>query len=130
MTEILHTLHWGLRYVVLLAGLGVLVVGSMQWSRTDADSMRVQRIAMASFVGTMHLQVLLGVLLLVFWVYYPALIGHIMMMVMGAVVAQVGAMTARRREPARAGAPIRVVAALVTLFLIVGGIMAIQRPVI
>lgn len=130
MAETLHTLHWGLRYLVLLAGVAVLVVGSMQWSRTDAEGARAQRIVMASFVGTLHLQVLLGLLLLAVWAYYPALIGHIMMMVLAAAAAQVGAIVARRREPARAGAPIRVGAALLALLLIVGGIMAIQRPVI
>jgi hypothetical protein len=115
---------------VLLAALAVLVLSTVQWTRTAADTTRMQRIAMAAFVGTLDLQVLLGIVLLVVWAYYPALIGHIVMMLLAAVVAHAGSVMARRREPARPGAPIRLAAAALALLLIVGGIMAIQRPVL
>jgi hypothetical protein len=130
MGEVMHTLHWGLRYAVLLACVAVIVVSAVQWSSTAAEATRAQRIAMAAFVGTLDLQVLLGLVLLFVWAYYPALIGHIAMMVLAAAVAHAGSVLARRREPARAGAPIRLATAALALLLIVGGIMAIQRPVV
>jgi hypothetical protein len=130
MAEFVHTLHSWLRYLVLLAGVALLVVGALHWSRTGPDSARQQRMAMAAFVGLLDLQVLLGIVLLTVWAYYPALIGHIMMMVVAAIAAHAGAVLARRREPARPGAPLRVATVAIALLLVVGGIMAIQRPVL
>jgi hypothetical protein len=130
MAEFLHTLHSLIRYLVLLAAVAVLVICAMQWTRTEAAATRGQRIALAAFVGMLDLQVLLGLALLVVWVYYPALIGHIVMMVLAALVAHAGSVLARRREPARAGAPVRLATVLIALVLIVGGIMAIQRPLL
>jgi hypothetical protein len=130
MGEFLYTVHWALRYLVLLAGVATLALAAMNWARTDAASLRTQRAAMAAFIGLLDLQVILGVILLVVWTYYPALIGHIMMMVLAAAAAHAGGIVARRREPARPGAPVRLAATLAALLLIVGGIMAIQRPVI
>jgi hypothetical protein len=130
MGQILHTVHWGLRYLVLAAALAVIVTSIVRWNRAGAGTAGAERRIMAAFVGLLDLQVLLGLLLLFVWPYYPALIGHIMMMVLAAAAAHAGAIVARRREPERAGAPVRFAAAISALVLIVGGIMAIQRPVI
>jgi hypothetical protein len=130
MGEFLHTLHWGIRYLVLLAAVAVLIICAMQWNRTEPADTRTQRIGMAAFVGLVDLQLLIGLVLLVVWAYYPALIGHIVMMVLAAGVAHAGSVVARRREPGRPGAPVRLASVVLALVLIVGGIMAIQRPVI
>ncbi|HSJ25471.1 MAG TPA: hypothetical protein VK929_12410 [Longimicrobiales bacterium] len=130
MAELVFTVHSLLRYLVLLAVLAAIVVAAIHWARTGPDSARPQRIAMAAFVGLLDVQVLLGLVLLALWPYYPALIGHIFMMVLAAIVAHVGSIMARRREPGRSGAPLRVATAVLALVLMVGGIMAIQRPII
>jgi hypothetical protein len=128
--EILHTLHWGLRYLVLLAAVVAAVLAVLGWRRSEATSSGAERGAMAAFVGLLDVQVLLGLLLLLSWPYYPALIGHIMMMVLAAAVAHVGSIMARRRGPTGSGSPVRLVAVAVALVLVVGGIMAIQKPVL
>jgi hypothetical protein len=130
MGEFIHTLHSAVRYVVLLTAVAVVVLSAVQWSRTTAEETRMQRIAMTAFVGTLDLQALLGITLLALWAFYPALIGHIAMLLLAVAVAHIGLVMARRREPARSGAPIRLAAVAVALVLIVGGIMAIQRPVL
>jgi hypothetical protein len=130
MAEFMHVLHSGVRYLVLLAGVGAAISAVLYWRRVDAAATRAQRIALSVFVGLVDLQVLLGFVLLALWPYYPALIGHIVMMVVAAAVAHAGSIGARRREPARPGAPLRLATVAAVLLLIVGGIMAIQRPVI
>ncbi|CAN5696788.1 hypothetical protein BH23GEM9_BH23GEM9_21630 [soil metagenome] len=130
MGELVHTLHWAVRYAVLAAGVGAVVAALLGWGRTQGDATGAERGLMAAFVGLVDLQVLLGLILLMVWPFHGALIGHIVMMVVAAAVAHAGSVMARRREPARSGARVRLAAVVLTLVLIVGGIMAIQRPVI
>jgi hypothetical protein len=128
--ELLHTAHWAVRYLVLLAALAAALLALLGWSRAAAHQIRHERLAMTAFVGFLDVQLLLGLLLLLSWPYYPMLIGHIVMMVLAAAVAHAGSIVARRREPARSGSPIRLAAVCLALVLVVGGIMAIQRPVL
>jgi hypothetical protein len=122
---ILHNLHSWLRYAVLLAAVGAMATAVLAISRPAED--RISRLGLTIFAGLLDLQVLLGIVLLVFWPYYPMLIGHIVMMVIAAVVAHAGSITARRRARP---AVIRLVTAALALILLVGGIMAIQRPIL
>jgi hypothetical protein len=128
MTTMLFHAHSGLRYLVLLAAVAALVAAIAGWRRSAAGG--PERILMASFVGLVDLQVVLGLVLLALWPFYGALVGHIVMMVVAAIAAHAGALLARRREPDRSGSPIRAVAVVVTLLLIVGGIMSIGRSVL
>lgn len=130
MAEILHTVHSMVRYLVLLAGVLAIVTATVGWGRGGAEVRRAERSAMGAFAGLLDLQVLLGLLLLIFWPFYPMLIGHIAMMVVAAVVAHGGSVVARRRGAGRSGSSIRAIAAALALLLIVGGIMAIQRPLL
>jgi hypothetical protein len=52
------------------------------------------------------------------------------MMVVAAVTAHVGSIMARRRADHAAAARVRVITIGLTLVFIVGGIMAIQRPIL
>jgi hypothetical protein len=128
--ELLHTAHGVVRYVVLVAGLAAAVMAVVGWNRAESTAPGGERTAMVVFVGMVDLQVLLGLLLLLTWPYYPALIGHIALMVLAAAVAHGGSLLARRRGPGRSGSPIRLAAVVTTLVLIAGGIMAIQRPIL
>ena len=128
MADILHAIHSMVRYLVLLAGV-LTVVAAVARLRSSGPA-GADRTAMTAFVAILDVQVLLGLVLLAVWPYYPMLIGHIAMMVLAAAVAHGGSMMARRREPARPGAPVRAAAVGLALVLVVGGIMAIQRPVL
>jgi hypothetical protein len=118
--------HSGLRYLVLLAG--VLAIAYFAFGlATKRPFDKGGRILGASFAGLLHTQVLLGILVLVTRVYYPALIGHIVMMVLAAGAAQ-GTMSANRRRP-QPGFALPLVGVGLALLFIVGGIMAIGRGV-
>jgi hypothetical protein len=129
MVTFLHGLHSGVRYLVLLAALAAIALALANLQRAGALA-RAERAAMGLFVGLLDLQVVLGVLLLLFWPFYGALIGHIAMMVLAAAVAHAGSIMARRREPDRSGATVRIMTVVLALVLVVGGLMAIQRSVI
>lgn len=128
MGDVVQLLHWSIRYLVLIAGVLAIVASAAQWKRTPASG--VVRITSAAFTGSLDLQILIGLFMLLVRPFYGALIGHISMMVMAAVIAHVGSIRARKREPGQSGAPLRVFAFTIALVLIVGGLMAIQRPVI
>lgn len=125
MTGLLHA-HSGLRYLVLIAAAVTLLYGIFGWfSGRSYD--RGMRISAASFAGLLHLQVLLGFIILLSGRFYPALIGHIFMMLAAAVVAQVPLSVMRRRPPeARTHLP-HVVSTAVALLLVWGGVLAIGR---
>ncbi len=118
--------HSGLRYLVLLAGLLTLayaVFGAATRRPYDRTMFRLAR----TFTAITHIQVVVGVALLLSRPFSGALIGHIVTMVFAAVVVTVVPSVMRRREPAARTYLPHVVATLVALALMVMGIMAIGR---
>lgn len=128
MSDILFHAHSGLRYLVLLAAVVAFGYAFVGWLR-KAPADRAGRALTAAFVGLLDLQVLLGIVLVFVRHWFPALAGHITMMVLAAATAHVTSVLARRRPPERAH---RVTALGVglSLLLIVGGILAIGRAVV
>lgn len=124
MDRILFNAHSGLRYLVLLAGVLALAYFAFGLA-TKRPFDKGGRILGASFAGLVHTQVLLGILVLVTRVYYPALIGHIVMMVLAAGSAQTF-MSINRRRP-QPGFVLPLVGVVLALVFIAGGIMAIGR---
>jgi hypothetical protein len=123
MTGLFHA-HSGLRFLVLLLGaLNVVVLGIGLAQKKPFE--KIHRILGASFAGALHLQVLLGVTMVAMGRYYPALIGHMVMMVLAAVAAQAAMSVNRRRTPPTLSLPLAGV--IVALVCIVGGVMAIHR---
>ncbi len=122
-TGLFHA-HSGLRYLLLLlvaANLVVLVAGLAMKQPFG----KLHRILGAAFAGTMHLQVVLGVVLVALGRYYPALIGHLVMMLLAAVLAQV-LFSVNRRKPTP-GLVLPLVGVVGALVLMFGGVMAIGR---
>lgn len=120
--------HSGIRYLVLLLGVATLLY-AMFGVATGRPYDRRMRVISVLFAGSLHLNVLVGLGLIFMGTFYPALIGHIFMMVGAAVVAQIVPSVMRRRvEEERTYLP-HVVNTLVALALVVGGIMAIGRPI-
>lgn len=122
---LLHA-HSGLRYLILLAGFAALiyaVVGLV----TGAPYRKPMRTLATIFAGSLHLQVLLGLALLFSDRFYPALIGHIFLMILAAVVAQVVPSIMRRRADDQRTYLPHVISVAVALGLIWTGIASIGR---
>lgn len=123
MTGLFHA-HSGLRFLVLLLGAAnvvVLGVGLLQKKPFG----KLHRALTSAFAGTTHLQVVLGIAMVAMGRYYPALIGHMVMMILAAVIAQVAFSVNRRRPEPSLVLPL--VGVVVALVCITGGVMAIGR---
>lgn len=127
--NILFHAHSGLRYLVLLAGVvsfGYSLIAMLRNRPWD----RPGRIMLSSFVGLMDLQVVIGLVLVFVWAFYPALWGHLTMMILAAVVGHVAAGVNKRRPPERQSHRVAVLGSAGALILIIGGIMAIGRSIL
>ena len=129
MNNFLLNAHSGLRYLILLGGvLTVLYAAYGTVSGRAYD--KTMRILASSFVGTIHLQILLGLALLFSGLFQPALTGHLFMMVFAAAAAQIPVSVMRRRpEELKSYLP-HGVGALAALAMIAAGILAIGRPIV
>ena len=123
MTALLHA-HSGLRFLLLLLGAVNLVV-LLGGLATKTPYGKLHRILAASFVGMMHLQVLIGLALVAMGRWYPALIGHLAMMMLATFLAQL-AMAVNKKRPTP-GLQLPLAGVVVSLLLIFGGVMAIGR---
>ncbi len=118
--------HSGLRYLVLLAGVVALVVLAMgAFGRQPFG--RASRICLAAFTGLLDLQILLGIAMVVMGCFYPALMGHLMMMILAAVAAHALSVYARKQGDPRRAHTIALVGVVLALGLIFAGIGAIGR---
>ncbi|MDE0359049.1 MAG: hypothetical protein OXN92_15120 [Gammaproteobacteria bacterium] len=123
--------HSGVRYLVLLFGVACILyalVGMATGRRYD----RPMRVLASMFAGSLHLQILLGVavILTIPGSFSTALMGHILPMAIAAAVAQLPVSVMRRRpEEARTYAP-HAVSALIALALIWAGVAAIGRSLL
>lgn len=123
MNALFHA-HSGIRFLVILFGaLNVLVLGIGLAQKQPFG--KVHRILGASFAGSLHLQVVLGLSLVAMGRWYPALMGHLSMMILAAVVAQ-GAQIMNRKKPTPT-LVLPLLGVLIALVLIFGGVMAIGR---
>ncbi|RKH03401.1 hypothetical protein D7Y13_29930 [Corallococcus praedator] len=123
MTFFFH-LHSGLRYLVLLSGAIALAYFAFCVA-TKKPFDKVGRIIGASYSGFLQLQVLVGIGVLVTRGYYPALIGHIVLMVLAVGSIQSLLSVNRRRTPP--GYVLPLVGTVLSLVFVAGGVMAIGR---
>jgi hypothetical protein len=127
MTTMLFHAHSGLRYLVLLAALAA--IAACAYALATDRPVRAARGLTAAYAGLLDLQILLGIALIVSGIFYGALMGHLVMMVLAAVAAHAASVLARRQAVARVGEKFRLVGLVASLVCIVGGIMAIGRSV-
>ncbi len=123
---LLHT-HSGLRYLVLLAAVIALAYALVGWlGKRRYD--RGMRITGMAFAGLLHLQVVVGIVMLVAgWPLAGHVIAHLFAMIFAAVVAQLPVSVMKRREPeARTYAP-HVVCTLISVALVWLGISWVGR---
>jgi hypothetical protein len=83
------------------------------------------RILGSSFAGLLDLQILIGIIGVAMGRYYPALIGHIVMMILAAGLAH--GLLVKNRKSANPGYVLPLIAVGGALLLVVGGIFAIGR---
>jgi len=126
--NILYHAHSGLRYLVLLAAIAALV--ALTYALSTGRSMRSASMVAAAFSGLLDLQLLLGVALVIGGIFPDAVVGHLIMMVLAAVVTHTSSIVGRRSSSERRELAIRLGGIVVALALIVGGIMAIGRGVL
>lgn len=124
MLRILFHAHSGLRYLVLLVGVAALVYFALGLA-TKRPVTKGVRILGSAFAGLLDLQVTLGIIMVAMGWYYPALIGHIVMMVLAAGVTHVLLVVNRKR--AQPGYLLPLLAVAIAFVLIIGGILAIGR---
>lgn len=118
--------HSGLRYLVLLAAVVAIAYHAYGFfARRPTD--RFARVTGAAFVGLLDLQILLGLILMMAGIFYGALMGHMVMMILAAVAAHAGGLVARRSQEARGYYGARLVGLTVALVLVVLGVAAIGR---
>lgn len=121
--------HSGFRYLVLVAGLA-LVVYAAYGALTKREYDPRMRVLSAIFVGVLDVTVLLGFINLFTGTFYPMLGGHIVMMILAAVVAHVVHAVMKRRPPEQKTYVPHLVGTLIVLGMVVAGIMAIGRPIV
>lgn len=123
MTGLFHA-HSGLRFLVLLLGAANVVILGLGLAQRRPFG-KLHRAVGSAFAGSLHLQVALGVALVAMGRYYPALIGHMVMMIVAAIAAQVTLSVNRRRPSPNLVLPL--VGVVIALVCITGGVMAIGR---
>lgn len=121
--------HSGVRYLVLLFGVACALYALFGWA-TGRRYDRAMRVLASIFAGTLHLQILLGVAVIFARGFYPALMGHILTMVIAAAVVQLPVSVMRRRPEDRRTYPPHAVSSLIALALVWAGLAAIGRPLI
>lgn len=117
-------MHSVLRFVVLLTGITMIAMcfaGLMQ----KLPFTKPARIVGSIFAGTLHLQVLLGIGLALGGLWMKRDIGHVVMMLAAAVLAQV--MLSKNRRSAQPNWVRPLIGVGGGLALIFGGIFAIGR---
>ena len=124
--NIVYYAHSGLRYLVLLAALAALVLLARGLSGSRPYD-RPARMATGIYTGTLHLQVLLGFLLVILGRWYPAVMGHLIMnMVAVAAVTVLGAW-AKRAADGKLAYKYAFAGVAVSLLLLFAGIASIGR---
>ncbi|HWE43216.1 MAG TPA: hypothetical protein VG432_11955 [Gemmatimonadaceae bacterium] len=126
--NVLYHAHSGLRYLVLLVAAAALV--ALAYAVFTGRGMRAGSALAATFAGLLDLQILLGVGLVIGGVFPDAVVGHLIMMVLAAVVTHASSIVGQRSSSERREMGIRLGGIVVALALIVGGIVAIGRGVL
>jgi len=121
--------HSGFRYLVLLLGLIVVAYAAFGVLTQRPYDSRMRGLS-AAFTGVVDLTVLLGFANLFAGTFYPQLGGHIVMMILAALVGHVVHGVVKRRPQEQKTYMPHLVGTLVVLGMVVAGIMAIGRPIV
>ena len=122
--------HSGFRYLVLLAGIIVILYAAYGLATKRKYGKRM-RVLSGVFTGIIDLTAVLGLLVVIFYTnFYTQLTGHILMMVLAVVTAHVVHGVMKRRPQQDKSFTPHIFGTLIVMACIVAGIMAIGRPII
>jgi heme A synthase len=131
VTEFLFMAHSGLRYIVLVVGLGAAIAAAAGLTASAESKMaRSSFTIFRAFVVLVDLQVLLGIGVILTRPFLGIYMGHIVMMLLALAVVHGLAVWGKRRPSKRPEPGHIIVGVAITLGLIAGGILSIGRPVI
>lgn len=127
--NVIFQAHSGVRYLVLLAAIVAIAYHAYALlTRRPVD--RAARATASAFTGLLGLQILLGLILMATGIFYGALIGHLVMMILAiGAIQMTGAMARKKTDPA-SYYKISLTGMLVGIVLIALGIMAIGRSIL
>lgn len=126
--NMLYHAHSGLRYLILLVGLLALLV--FAYGLITRRPVRGASGYTIAFTGLLDLQLVLGFGLFFGGIFYNALVGHMVMMIIAAVAANGSTILAPRATTERQELVMRLAGVIIALACIVFGIMAIGRSVL
>ena len=133
MYDFAFNAHSGFRYLVLLVGvLAALyaLIGLMRKQPVDKAGMSLMRV----WTVVLDIQFLLGVLTLIALImagrFTGQLIGHLVLVVAAVAVAHMGTMKLKKADPGTRTYGSMLATALIPLLVIIGGILAIGRPIV
>jgi heme A synthase len=124
--NIVYYAHSGLRYLVLLAALAALVVLARGLSGSRPYDGAARRVT-AIYTGTLHLQVLVGILLVILGRWYPAVMGHLIMNLLAVVAVTLLGAWAKHGEDAGQSYKYAFAGVALSLLLLFAGIASIGR---
>jgi hypothetical protein len=125
----MFSIHSHTRYLVLLVAVAATLYalfGLLTRRRFDRTGLLLLRI----FTGVVDLQVLFGIITAFTRPFYPALIGHFVMMIAAAAVAHLGAIRLKKLPETERSYGWLLAATLLPLLLMIGGILSIHRAII
>lgn len=129
MSQMLFHAHSGVRYLVLLtAAVALLVLLAAVAGRRE--EWKPARIAVAAFNGALDLQIVLGIALVALGRFHPAVLGHMMVMILAAVFAHGFAVASKKAPDARKRHGLALAGVTLAIVMIVGGIHAIGAPIL
>lgn len=126
--NILFSAHSGLRYLVLLAALAAIL--ALAYSVATGRSIRTARILANSFAGLLDLQIVLGIGLVMGGIYTDAVTGHLMLMLLAAIVTHAAFVVGQKMSNDRREVAIRLGGIVLALVVIAAGIMAIGQSIL
>ncbi|HSU96237.1 MAG TPA: hypothetical protein VLI40_03355 [Gemmatimonadaceae bacterium] len=126
--NLLFSAHSGLRYIVLLAGVAALA--ALAYSVATGRSMRPARIMSNSFAGLLDLEVVLGIALVMGGIFPDAVTGHLMLMLLAAIVTHAAIVVGQQSSSERRELGIRLGGIVLALVIIFAGIMAIGQSIL
>ena len=125
----LFAAHSGLRFLVLLAGLFVVLYALVGLLGKREYSPVMARLA-ATFAGLLHLQVLTGITVLFTRTFHTAIVGHLFLTLAAASVAQLASSVMKRRPREKRSFGPYLVGTVLALGLVAAGVLAIGRGVL